>query len=75
MDLYDCKTDELLYYVYLGTPVLAHVEDGNVSLITGYNAKQITYYDPVTNTDNTMTIEEADLRFAQGGNQYLIYLK
>ena len=74
-NLYDCKTDELLYYVYLGTPVLAHVENGNVILITGYNAKQITYYDPVTNTDNAMSIEDADLRFAQGGNQYLIYLK
>ncbi|MBO5656626.1 MAG: hypothetical protein J6R94_00390 [Agathobacter sp.] len=74
-NLYGCRTDELLYYVYLGTPVLAHVEDDNVILITGYNAKQITYYDPATNTDNSMSIEDADLRFARGGNQYLIYLK
>ena len=74
-ELFECKTDELLYFIDQGTPVMAYVEHGNAILLTGYSSDQLYYYDPVTQTEGAFTKEIGDARFAQGGLHYLVYLK
>ena len=74
-ELYECMSDELLYYMDQGTPVMAYVEKDKAILLTGYSQSQVYYYDPVTNSQGSMTLKDADERFAFGGLRYIVYVK
>jgi hypothetical protein len=58
-----------------GTPVMAYVEKDKAILLTGYSQSQVYYYDPATNSEGSMTLKDADERFALGGLRYIVYVK
>ena len=74
-ELYECKSDELLYYIDQGTPVLAYIEKDKAILLTGYSQTNLYYYNPATNSDGSMSLSDADEKFALGGYRYIVYVK
>lgn len=74
-ELYECLSDELLYFIDQGTPVMAYVAKDKAILLTGYTQSQLYYYDPETNADGSMSFIDADEKFALGGYHYLVYTK
>ncbi len=75
LELYGCASDELLYYISKGTPVMAYVENGQAILLTGYSSGQVYFYDPASGITGSMDFEDADTRLALGGQHVIVYLK
>lgn len=75
LELYGCNSDELLYFISNGTPVMAYVENGQAILLTGYSSSQLYFYDPVTGTEGSRDFKEADEWFALGGQRFIVYVK
>lgn len=75
LQLNECRTEELLYFIAQGTPVLAYVSNEDAILLTGYTANQLYYYDPMSNTEGFLSFEEAEEKFALGGFHYIVYVK
>lgn len=74
-ELHGCGADELLYYINMGTPVIAYVENGNAILLIGYSSSQLHYYDPLTGGQGSLDITAVDELFALGGNHFIVYVK
>lgn len=73
MDLQGCQVSALLYYINLGSPVLAITGDNTAVLLVGYDTSHVVVYDGVQDR-YAMTIEEAETYFAERGNRFFSYL-
>lgn len=67
--------DEVLYFVFRGAPVYAMKNRTDAVVITGYNASNITIYEPVTGKYKSLSLREAEEMFEEAGNIFLSYLK
>ncbi len=74
LDLTGCSTDEILYYVSLGTPVFAMTGNGSAVLVVGYDSTGVLLYEPGTDATVRKTLAEADALFANAGNVFFAYL-
>jgi hypothetical protein len=74
-EIYECKSDDLLYFIDQGTPVMAYIEKDKAILLTGYSQSNLYYYNPATNSEGSMSLEDADAKFALGGLRYVVYIK
>lgn len=75
LDLTGCGVDETLYYVSNGSPVFAMTGIQNAVLITGYDAKTITIFDPDLGLSYRKPKEEADAMFVEAGSIFFTYIK
>lgn len=75
LDLTGCKIDDVLYYISNGAPVFAMTSAKEAVLLVGYDANNVTIYDPVKGTTYRKSITEADEIFANAGSIFLTYLK
>lgn len=75
LDLTGCDLDELLYYVNKGTPVFAMSGATDAVLIVGYDADNVTIFDPSSGTTERKSMDDASEMFRQSGNVFLAYLK
>ena len=74
LDLTGCSTDEILYYVSLGTPVFAMTGNDSAVLVVGYDSTGVLLYEPETDATVRKTLAEADALFANAGNVFFTYL-
>ncbi len=74
LDLTGCSTDEILYYVSLGTPVFAMTGNDSAVLVVGYDSTGVLLYEPATDATVRKTLAEADALFANAGNVFFTYL-
>lgn len=74
LDLTGCSTDEILYYVSLGTPVFAMTDNDSAVLVVGYDSTGVLLYEPGTDATVRKTLAEADALFANAGNVFFAYL-
>lgn len=74
LDLTGCSTDEILYYVGLGTPVFAMTGNDSAVLVVGYDSTGVLLYEPGTDATVRKTLAEADALFANAGNVFFAYL-
>ena len=74
LDLTGCSTDEILYYVSLGTPVFAMTGNDSAVLVVGYDSTGVLLYEPGTDATVRKTLAEADALFANAGNVFFTYL-
>ncbi|MEY8391189.1 hypothetical protein D3Z36_04455 [Lachnospiraceae bacterium] len=74
LDLSGCSVSQVLYYVSLGTPVLAMAGQEAV-LIVGYDEHNTILYRPVENEVRKMGLQDSDAFFASTGNIFLGYIK
>lgn len=75
LNLTGCNIDDVLYYISNGAPVFAMSGGNNAVLLTGYDAKNVSIYDPVYNQTYRKSIEDASELFANAGNVFITYMK
>ena len=75
LELRECSIDEVLYFIDQGTPVIARTGVDQAILLTGYTANNISYYDPSSGQNKTMSYEDANTVLANGGNYLIAYIK
>lgn len=75
LDLTGCGIDDILYYISNGAPVFAMADTEQAVLLIGYDALNVTIYDPVRNTSLRKSKEEAEELFTKTGSIFFTYLK
>ena len=75
MDLTGCTTEEMLYIIGRGTPVIAMTDSSNAVLLIGYDTSTVTYIDPADGGVHTSTAEEIDSMVAGSGHTFIGYVK
>lgn len=75
LNLTGCEIDDVLYYISNGAPVFVMADTKQAVLLIGYDALNVTIYDPVKNITSRKSKEEAEAMFAQAGSIYFTYLK
>lgn len=75
LNLTGCNIDDVLYYISNGAPVFAMSGTKNAVLLTGYDAKNISIYDPVYNQTYRKSMDDASELFANAGNVFITYMK
>lgn len=74
LDLTGCSLSQVLYYVSLGEPVYARVGQKEAVLIIGYDALNITVFDPATGGNRKIGMNDATALFESQGNVFISYL-
>ena len=75
IDLSGCTLSQVLYIINRGTPVLAMTDASHTILLTGYSTDTVTYVDPESAAEYTVTIEEMEAMTAGSGNTFVAYMK
>lgn len=75
VDLSGCTLSQVLYIINKGTPVLAMTDSSHTILLTGYSMDTVTYIDPDTAAEYTVTMEEMEAMTAGSGNTFVVYMK
>ncbi len=75
LNLTGCTTDEILYYVSKGSPVLAKYSEKRFVVVMSYNSTNIRYLDPVTGLSTSVFRDELRKKFAKAGNVFYSYLE
>lgn len=75
LELKECTIDEVLYYIDQGTPVIARTGADKAILLTGYTANNVSYYDPASRQNRTISYEEMAGLLERGGNYMIAYVK
>lgn len=75
LNLTGCNIDDVLYYISNGAPVFAMSGENNAVLLIGYDAKNVSIYDPVYNQSYRKSIEDASELFVNAGNLFITYMK
>ena len=75
VDLTECSLEQVLYIINKGLPVIAMTDANHAILLTGYSMTDITYIDPNTASQNTVSIEQMSAMIAGSGNTFIGYMK
>ena len=75
MDLTGCTTEEVLYIIGKGTPVIAMTDSSNAVLLAGYDTSTVTYIDPATGEVKTSTNGAIDSMVSGSGYTFIGYVK
>lgn len=75
LELKNCSVDEVLYFINQGTPVVARTGADKAVLLTGYTSNTVSYYDPASKQNRTMSYEDIELLLAAGDNYFIAYVK
>lgn len=70
----DCSLNMALYYVSCGAPVMALTDTGEYVLILGYDAQNITYYEPGKTMLTKAGQKDSTAMFERAGNMFFTYL-
>ncbi len=71
LDLTGCTTEELLYVINQGTPVVGVLDKGDYVILTGYGDRTVTYLSAVTGVKSTVTFEKMDDMTKSSGHTYI----
>lgn len=75
LDVSGCDLEHVLYYVNEGNPVFALTGDDKAVLITGYTSKKVYYFNPGTQSTDSMSVSDAEKTFKKAGNIFITYIK
>lgn len=71
LDLTGCATEELLYIINQGSPVIGMLNAENSVILIGYTDTVVIYVDPETGERSSVTYEEMDQMTQGSGNTYI----
>ncbi len=74
LNLNGCTTDEILYYISQGSPVLAKYTGGKYVIVMSYNQTKIRYLDPVSGTSVADSRDNVTTALKKAGNLFYSYL-
>ena len=75
LNLTGCSTEEILYHIGRGTPVLAMIHPDHAVLLIGYNKTNVAYLDPSDGGRYSVTIETMESMVKENGNTFVGYAK
>ena len=75
LELENCTIDDVLYFMDQGTPVVARTGVDKAVLLVGYTANNVSYYDPVSKQNRTLSYEDIEKLLEAGGNYFIAYVK
>ncbi|MGN1266416.1 MAG: hypothetical protein ACI4UH_00625 [Dorea sp.] len=71
LDLTGCTTEELLYVINQGSPVIAMINEEKSVVLTGYGNSTVTYISVASGEKDTATFEEMDKMTKGSGHTYV----
>ena len=74
-DLSGCTLDQVLYVINKGCPVIALTDASHAILLTGYTTSSITYIDPETGNEETVSVSEMEDMTDGSGNTFIGYIR
>lgn len=75
LDLTGCSIREVLYYVNIGSPVYAKTGPNDAVLLIGYDAANVIVYEPISDSNKKIALDDADAMFTEQGNVFISYIK
>lgn len=75
IDLTGCTLSQVLYIINKGMPVIAMTDSSHAILLTGYSLENVTYIDPDSGAEATVTMEEMEAMIAGSGNTFIGYVR
>lgn len=73
-ELTGCTTEEMLYLINKGTPVIGILNENANVILTGYDESYIGYIDVTSGVTNAVTYEEMDAMMAGTGRAFVGYI-
>ena len=70
-DLTGCTTEEILYIINQGRPVIAMLDSQNAVILVGYSDTNVVYEDLNDSTRHSVKYEEMDQMTSGSGNTYI----
>ena len=70
-DLTGCTTEEILYIINQGRPVIAMLDSQNAVILVGYSDTNVVYEDLNDSTRHSVKYEEMDQMTSGSGNAYI----
>ncbi len=67
--------EQVLYFVSSNRYVIGMTSDSTAVVISGYDTKSVTVYNPGSGKQETLSRAEAEQLFKKGDNRYISYLK
>lgn len=74
VELTGCSTEQVLYLINQGTPVIGVREGGSALILTGYTETTVTYTDVSNGVQQAILLEQMDQMMQSGGSVYIGYL-
>lgn len=75
VDLTGCTLSQVLYVINKGCPVIALTDSSHAVLLTGYSTTDVTYVDPDTGEEATVSVNDMESMVSGGGNTFIGYIK
>lgn len=75
VDLTGCTLDQVLYVINKGLPVIALTDASHAILLTGYSTTDVTYVDPDSGEEHTVSVNDMAAMAAGSGNTFIGYVK
>lgn len=75
MNLTGCTTEEILYIISKGTPIIGMTDDQNSVILIGYTDSAVAYIDPISGMSNVVPYEQMDQMLAGSGGVMVGYLE
>lgn len=74
VDLTGCRLDQIMYVINKGLPVIALTDKDHAVLLTGYTMTDITYIDPDSGKESTVSVSEMEKATEDNGNTFIGYI-
>lgn len=74
LDLTGCTTEQILYNINTGTPIIGMIDGASSIILTGYNQTSVIYTETATGTSNTISYAEMDQLLAGTGRAFIGYI-
>lgn len=75
INLSGCTLSQILYIINKGLPVIAMTDSSHAILLTGYSTDSVTYIDPDSGAENTVSIDDMNAIAAGSGNTFIGYVR
>ncbi|MDD3363030.1 MAG: C39 family peptidase [Hespellia sp.] len=75
VDLTGCTISQVCYLIDQGIPVIAMTDANTAILLTGYTESTVTYIDPASGSENTVSVDDMNGMVAGSGNTFIGYVR
>lgn len=74
-ELTGCSTEQILYFINKGTPVIGIIDQNRTVILTAYDKNYVSYIDVVEKKVKTATYDKMDELLADTGRAFVGYIK
>lgn len=75
VNLTGCTLSQVLYVINKGLPVIAMTDSSHAILLTGYSTTDVTYIDPDSGEEHTVSVNDMEEMVKGSGNTFIGYVR